>query len=198
MAYLTRDQRCEIILQAAIRVALAEGISAMTVRRIATEAAVATGQVHHHFASVDSLKAQAFIRISRDVLEVNVLPDTASWRERLHAMLGSDEGGLDAYIHLWREVQLQISKEAELKAAWVLSMEMWHNKVVEIISAGVAAREFTPTDTPENIAWRLIALVCGLDGICVLGIPDIDDSTFDRHLDASIHQELFSALPHED
>ena len=51
MGYLTRDERREEILQAAMRVALAEGFSAMTVRRIASEAGVATGQVHHHFTS---------------------------------------------------------------------------------------------------------------------------------------------------
>ena len=43
MGYLTRDERREEILQAAMRVALAEGFSAMTVRRIASEAGVATG-----------------------------------------------------------------------------------------------------------------------------------------------------------
>ncbi|MEX0573489.1 TetR family transcriptional regulator, partial [Acinetobacter baumannii] len=36
MAYLNRDQRREMILQAAMQIALAEGFTAMTVRRIAT------------------------------------------------------------------------------------------------------------------------------------------------------------------
>lgn len=39
MSYLNRDERREVILQAAMRVALEEGFTAMTVRRIATEAA---------------------------------------------------------------------------------------------------------------------------------------------------------------
>lgn len=51
MSYLTKDERREVILQAAIRVALEDGFTGMTVRRIASEAQVATGQVHHHFAS---------------------------------------------------------------------------------------------------------------------------------------------------
>ncbi len=191
MAYLNRDERRELILQAAMRVALAEGFTGMTVRRIATEAGVATGQVHHHFASAGELKAQAFIRVIAELLEVDVVPPSASWREKLHSMLGSNEGGLDPYIHLWREAQLLVNKEAELKGAYVLTMEMWHKKVLEIIHAGVAAKEFTLADTPENIAWRLIALVCGLDGIYVLGMPDVDDVAFDRHLDAMIYRELF-------
>ncbi|MGY6029372.1 TetR family transcriptional regulator [Phytobacter sp. AG2a] len=191
MAYLNRDERRELILQAAMRVALADGFTGMTVRRIASEAGVATGQVHHHFASGGELKSQAFVRVIADLLEADVLPHSATWRQRLHAMLGSNEGGFDPYIHLWREAQLLVSKEAELKGAYVLTMEMWHKKVLEIIHAGVAAREFTPADTAENIAWRLIALVCGLDGIYVLGMPDVDDVAFDRHLDAMISRELF-------
>lgn len=193
MSYLSRDERRELILEAAMRVALSDGFAGMTVRRIANEAGVATGQVHHHFSSGAELKAQAFVRVMGEMLEVDVLPESASWRERLHAMLGSNEDGFDPYIRLWREAQVLASKEAELKGAYLLTMEMWHEKVVEIINAGVTAGEFIRHDSTENIAWRLIALVCGLDGIYVLGMPDVDDAAFDRHLDAMIHRELFYA-----
>lgn len=193
MSYLSRDERRELILEAAMRVALSDGFAGMTVRRIANEAGVATGQVHHHFSSGAELKAQAFVRVMGEMLEVDVLPESASWRERLHAMLGSNEDGFDPYIRLWREAQVLASKEAELKGAYLLTMEMWHEKVAEIINAGVTAGEFIRHDSTENIAWRLIALVCGLDGIYVLGMPDVDDAAFDRHLDAMIHRELFYA-----
>ena len=63
MRYLSKDERREEILQAAMRVALSEGLAAMTVRSIATEAGVATGQVHHHFASGGELKSLAFVLI---------------------------------------------------------------------------------------------------------------------------------------
>ena len=193
MGYLSRDERRELIMQAAIRVALSDGFAGMTVRRIASEAGVATGQVHHHFSSGAELKAQAFVRVMGELLDVDLLPESASWRERLHAMLGSNEDGFDPYIRLWREAQLLANKEHELKGAYVLTMEMWHEKVVDIIDAGVKAGEFIRHDSTENIAWRLIALVCGLDGIYVLGMPDVDDAAFDRHLDAMIHRELFYA-----
>lgn len=193
MRYLSRDERRELILKAAMRVALSDGFAGMTVRRIANEAGVATGQVHHHFSSGAELKAQAFVRVMGELLDVDVLPESASWRERLHAMLGSNEDGFDPYIRLWREAQVLASKEPELRGAYVLTMEMWHEKVVAIINAGVTAGEFVRHDSTENIAWRLIALVCGLDGIYVLGMPDVDDAAFDRHLDAMIHRELFYA-----
>ncbi|VDZ78933.1 TetR family transcriptional regulator [Salmonella bongori] len=88
MSYLNRDERREVILQAAMRVALEEGFAAMTVRRIASEADVAAGQVHHHFSSAGELKALAFVHLIRTLLDAGHVPAPTTWRERLHAMLG--------------------------------------------------------------------------------------------------------------
>lgn len=191
MRYLSKDERREEILQAAMRVALAEGLAAMTVRRIATEAGVATGQVHHHFASAGELKSLAFVRLIRDLLDAEIVGENAGWRERLHAMLGSDDGGFEPYIRLWREAQILSSRDSDIKGAYVLTMEMWHQETVAIIRAGSEANAFTLTDQPESIAWRLIGLVCGLDGIYVLNMPEMDDAAFNKHLDKLISLELF-------
>ncbi|MCI1899656.1 MAG: TetR family transcriptional regulator [Enterobacter sp.] len=192
MTYLSKDERREAILQAAMRVALNEGFTGMTVRRIAAEANVAAGQVHHHFASIGELKSQSFIHLIRALLDAEVVPETASWRERLHGMLGSDEGGLEPYIRLWREAQFLATRDPEIKGAYVLTMEMWHQETVAIIRAGAADNVFILKDRPEDIAWRLIGLVCGLDGIYVLNMPDMDDDAFNSHLDKSISLELFN------
>lgn len=190
MSYLSKDERREEIMQAAMRVALSEGFTAMTVRRIATEAKVATGQVHHHFASAGELKSQAFIRLIRDLLDAEVVAANASWREKLHAMLGSDDRSFEPYIRLWREAQLLAARDAEIKGAYVLTMEMWHQKTVAIIRAGEQQNAFRLKDSPENIAWRLIGLVCGLDGLYVLSMPEMDDAAFNRHLETLITLEL--------
>lgn len=191
MRYLSKDERREEILQAAMRVALSEGLAAMTVRRIATEAGVATGQVHHHFASGGELKSLAFVRLIRALLDADVVAENASWRERLHAMLGSDDGGFEPYIRLWREAQLLATRDPEIRSAYVMTMEMWHQETVAIIRAGADEKAFTLSDRPENIAWRLIGLVCGLDGIYVLNMPDMDDAAFNNHLDKLISLELY-------
>jgi len=190
MTYLSKDERREAILQAAMRVALNEGFSGMTVRRIAAEANVAAGQVHHHFASIGELKSQSFIHLIRALLDADVVPEGASWRDRLHGMLGSDEGGFEPYIRLWREAQFLATRDPEIKGAYVLTMEMWHQETVAIIRAGAADNAFILKDRPENIAWRLIGLVCGLDGIYVLGMPEMDDAAFNQHLNKLITLEL--------
>ncbi|URO01487.1 TetR family transcriptional regulator [Leclercia adecarboxylata] len=192
MSYLSKDERREEILQAAMRVALNEGFTAMTVRRIAAEAKVATGQVHHHFSSAGELKAQAFVRLIRTLLDAEIVAENASWRERLHAMLGSENGGFEPYIKLWREAQIEAVRDAEIKSAYLLTMHMWHEETVAIIEQGGVAGEFLRVDHAADIAWRLIALVCGLDGMYVLGMAEMAGSALFRHLDRAIGLELFS------
>ena len=190
MSYLNRDERREVILQAAMRVALEEGFTAMTVRRIATEAQVSTGQVHHHFTSAGELKSLAFVQLIRTLLDAEQVSDNASFRERLHAMLGSEDGGFEPYIKLWREAQVLADKDPEIKSAYLLTMRMWHEETAAIISQGQNAGEFSPGPDAADVAWRLIALVCGLDGIYVLGIEEMADPAFERHLDRMITLEL--------
>lgn len=190
MSYMNRDERREVILQAAMRVALEEGFTAMTVRRIAAEAHVATGQLHHHFASAGELKSQAFVRLIRTLLDAELVSANASFRERLHAMLGSEDGGFEPYIKLWREAQVLADKDPEIKSAYLLTMRMWHEETAAIIAHGQKAGEFSSRPDAADVAWRLIALVCGLDGIYVLGIEEMADPAFERHLDRMITLEL--------
>ncbi len=66
---------------------------------------VAAGQLHHHFTSIGELKAQVFIRLIREMLDMPLVAEDASWRERLFSMIGSEDGRLEPYIRLWREGQ---------------------------------------------------------------------------------------------
>lgn len=94
------------------------------------------------------------------------------------------------YIKLWREAQVLADKDPEIKSAYLLTMRMWHEETAAIISQGQNAGEFSPGPDAADVAWRLIALVCGLDGIYVLGIEEMADPAFERHLDRMITLEL--------
>ena len=65
----------------------------------------AAGQLHHHFTSIGELKAQVFIRLIREMLDMPLVAEDASWRERLFSMIGSEDGRLEPYIRLWREAR---------------------------------------------------------------------------------------------
>ena len=187
-------------MQAAMRLALRGGFAAMTVRQIAREAQVAAGQLHHHFTSIGELKAQVFIRLIREMLDMPLVAEDASWRERLFSMIGSEDGRLEPYIRLWREGQVQELEEnkqllhdsdPDIKAAYLLTMNMWHAETVAIIEQGLASGEFRSAEPAADIAWRFIALVCGLDGIYALDAQALDEAAFSRYVNKMITLELF-------
>lgn len=75
---------------------------------------------------------------------LDVVGKQASWRQQLHAMLGSDDGRFEPYIRLWREAQILASRDTDIRGAYVLTMEMWHQETVALIKAGTDAGDFTP------------------------------------------------------
>lgn len=100
--------------------------------------------MHHHFTSAGELKSLAFVQLIRTLLDAELVSANASFRERLHAMLGSEDGGFEPYIKLWREAQVLADKDPEIKSAYLLTMRMWHEETAAIISQGQKAGEFSP------------------------------------------------------
>ncbi len=191
MAYLNRDQRREMILQAAMQVALAEGFTAMTVRRIATEAHTSTGQVHHHFSSASHLKAEAFLKLMEQLDEIEQTLQTTSQFQRLFILLGAENiDRLQPYLRLWNEAELLIEQNIEIQKAYNLAMQSWHETIVQAIECGQKEGEFKNRSNSTDIAWRLIAFVCGLEGIYKLGLHGLAEEDFKRHTEAVIRLEL--------
>lgn len=191
MAYLNRDQRREMILQAAMQVALAEGFTAMTVRRIATEAQTSTGQVHHHFSSTSHLKAEAFLKLMEQLDEIEQTLQTTSQFQRHFILLGAENiDRLQPYLRLWNEAELLIEQDIEIQKAYNLAMQSWHETIVQAIECGQKEGEFKNRSNSTDIAWRLIAFVCGLEGIYKLGLQGLVEEDFKRHTEAIIRLEL--------
>jgi len=192
MGYLNREARRESVIEAAMSVALSEGFSAMTVRHIARVAGIAAGQVHHHFTSSMALKVETFLRLTHQSLDLEHAPPMHSWREKLYWTLGIDNPEIERYPRLFNEAEALSRHEPEMQQAWIKSMEMWHYATVQIISDGANEKEFHLNDSAENIAWRIIAFVSGLDGIARLNLPGIDNDAFRRHVDIVINNELMT------
>lgn len=76
MAYLPKAERRRSIIEATIELMLDAGVSAATVRAIATAMGVSPGQIHHCFDSIDELRAEAFRTLS-DRVRAAVLAERA-------------------------------------------------------------------------------------------------------------------------
>lgn len=187
MSYLKREARRETIVTAAMKLALAEGFGAMTVRRIASEAGIAAGQVHHHFSSTSALKAEAFLTLVRRSL--NDARVEGPWRDRLWLMLGADTALNDPYLRLWREVQVAAEQDLALRQALAAATALWHEETASILRNGAQQGAFHLKDRPEAIAWRLIALVCGMDALIALDLPDMTAQSLVEHVQRVIETE---------
>ncbi|MDR3027748.1 MAG: TetR family transcriptional regulator [Acinetobacter sp.] len=194
MNYLNREQRRNMILDAAKRLALQDGLNGLTVRRIASEAQVSTGQVHHHFESSSHLKAEVFIALMDQLDEVENLITTESSVERLCLLLGIENiEQTQPYLRLWNEAEVLIDQDQEIKKAYNIAMEKWHLALVTTIEYGRGQQEFkiSTSSSSQDIAWRLIAFVCGLEGIYELGLKGLDNHCFKHHVELVLKMELF-------
>ncbi|KAF5306379.1 hypothetical protein FQA39_LY18938 [Lamprigera yunnana] len=102
------------------------------------------------------LKAEVFIELMDQLNEVEDQIKTDSSFERLSLLLA----------------EILIDQDPEIKKAYNITMEQWHVALVTAIEHGIRQQEFkiATASSSQDIAWRLIAFVCGLEGIYQLGL----------------------------
>lgn len=190
MVYLDSESRKKVILNAAIKVALREGFSAMTVRKIATEGKISIGQIHHHFSSVDELMCKVFMELTGRVLGGFVTDSNKSWRENLISFLFVEDETNDDYLRLFREARVLINYNKLLLKPYFDSLNAIHHIAVGIIKNGIDAGEFRVYDTPENISWRLISFTIGFDELLGLNLFNDDIKEFKENLQKIVDLEI--------
>ncbi|AOA58770.1 TetR family transcriptional regulator [Acinetobacter larvae] len=185
MSYLQRDKRRELILAAAMQIALQDGLAAITARRVAQQAEVSTGQVHHHFQSISHLRAESFLALMQqmEAIEADFRPQTPL--ARLLVELGAENiEQTQAYLALWNEAEVLLNSDAVLKEAYKLNMQLWQQNIVAIIEQGILAHAFQlrSNQNSQQVAWQFIAFVCGLEGIYQLGLTQASAEDFKQHM----------------
>ena len=193
LVYLCKQDRQAAILQAAARVALDEGLAATTVRRVACEASTASGQVHHHFSSAASLRAEAYALVMRELqwdLEATSCHLPALERLQLYLIDAKHERYLQA-IRLWREAMLLSEQDDLMKDDFAGSLYDWHRLVTNVIDSGLQSGQFKATDEAQDIAWRLIGLASSFDGMSRLESLGLTREKVAYNLNRAIEKELF-------
>lgn len=198
VVYLCKQDRQAAILQAAARIALNEGLAATTVRRVACEAHTASGQVHHHFSSAASLRADAYGLVMRELqweLEAGSCHLTALERLQLYLIDAKDDKYVRS-IRLWREAMLLSEQDELMKAAFARSLYDWHRLVKHVVECGRKTREFSAGDDADDIAWRLIGLASSFDGMSRLEPLALTPDRVAHNLNRAIEKELLIAASH--
>jgi AcrR family transcriptional regulator len=165
---MSPDQRRTAIVDAALVVMQRRGIAATTVRDVAAEMGTSSGLVHHYYASMDDLLADAFERAAGDdLLAVRAALVGPGPMDRLEQFLASfSRGDDDAAMQLWLDAWADAARRPALQRTSRRLNEQWHALLVELIRDGVADGSMT-CDEPDAAAWRLLSM---LDGLALQGV----------------------------
>ena len=164
MARMTPDERREAIVDATLRVMIRQGIAATTVRDVAGEMGTSSGLIHHYFASMDDLLAEAFGRVASDDLAhtASAVAGSRDPVDRLAVFFDVyNRAGDDWGMQLWLDAWAEAARRPALQQTSRRLNEEWQALVVTLVRDGVAAGMMS-CDDPDASAWRVISLLDGL------------------------------------
>lgn len=158
-------RRAQIVTEAAA-LARAEGLEAITLRRVAGAMGVAASLVSHYFPAVDRLVAEAFAELIGADMETHfaAVQRRTGAIDRLRTLLQrwiTPETEPAAVI--WLDAWSHARTNADLREEVNRQMLAGHRRVVELLAAGVAEGAYPAADL-DAVAWRLLTL---LDGVIV-------------------------------
>lgn len=179
------------ILDAAVVLIAREGINDVRIARIAMQAGVSASLLHYHFASRDSLLAEALehsyalagdIRTSR-ADEPAHAPDRLKW---MIDQCLPQPGSLHDDWMLWVELWLHAGRRPELRPTAARLYARMHEWFSEAIEAGEGNGEFRVADRTRTVD-HLLAL---LDGYGIRAL--IEDFSLER-----AREEIWAAIAPE-
>jgi AcrR family transcriptional regulator len=157
------ERRAEI-RDAARRIALAEGLSAITLRAVAAEVGVAPALVAHYVPAMEDLVAETFGDIVGTELEhLLTAADAGTATARLAALLG--EVLRDTHLEVtavWVD-GWALGRRSEALAQRVRDeMDRWEAALTGLVAAGVAEGSFTAAD-PAEAARAILGMLDGVN-----------------------------------
>ena len=164
MARLSRSDRRDAIVAAALAVARRKGLAATTVRDVSAQMGTSSGLVHHYFESMDDVLAAAFAQVAeadlaRSAAEMAAAdgPITAlAAFFRTYAPADADWA-----FQLWLDAWAEAGRRPAIQATSRRLNLAWQGLLAKTIEEGAATGRFAATD-PGAAAWRILSLVDGL------------------------------------
>lgn len=168
MARMSPDERRAAIVTAARTVMARRGIAGTTVRDVAAELGTSSGLIHHYYASMDDLLAEAFEEAARADL-IEVLQGLSQGRDAVEKLAlffdtydrGMRDGSGDFGMQIWLDAWAEAARRPSLRRTSRRLNEEWQRALAEIIADGIASGQMH-CDDPEASAWRILSLLDGL------------------------------------
>ena len=174
VARMTPEERRAAIVDATLAVMVRQGIAATTARDVAAEMGTSSGLIHHYFASMDDLLAEAFDRVA-----VRGPRQDGSGRSTRHGdpverlaifFAFYNRADEDWGMQLWLDAWAEAARRPTLQRTSRRLNEAWQALVADLLRDGVRSGVMT-CDDPDAVAWRIISL---LDGLALQAVAHAD------------------------
>lgn len=189
MPRLKGADRRTSILEAAEKVIFQKGLAAATTRDVTSEAGVAAGLMAHYF-SWSTLRAAAFSRLILSDLERSVTDRLVDAPDAVVADLvdGAFSEDADALWRLWLEAAELGTSDAALAGAAAEATDRWHAALSGLLERGRTAGCWR-CPSPDEAAWRIIAILLGLAGLCLIPGGPLSREAATHHLRVAVRHE---------
>jgi len=161
---MSPGSRRQAIVDATLRVAVAKGLGATTVREVAAEMGTSSGLIHHYFDSMDDVLAEAFEQAAGIDLQraAVALARAGGPSAQLVAFVQSyAPAQSDWTMQLWLDAWSEAARRPALQSVSRRLNREWQAMIVGILEQGVAIGAFVCPD-PQAAAWRLLSVLDGL------------------------------------
>ena len=163
MSYLSKTERKKQILDAAMTIALDDGLNTLTVRHLAQKASLSVGLIHHHFKTIQELKCEVFMQLIYKNLDISEIDDNLSLTEKILLALGFTESEDELpYVRLWNDAEQNSQTSPEFNKVFSIAIEEWQKSVKKILESAPLKNHH---ENLNDMAWQFIGLTLGLEGL---------------------------------
>jgi AcrR family transcriptional regulator len=170
------SDRVAEILEAACRVIARDGWHGLRMDAVAREAGVSKALVHYYFVTRDALLRAAFAHSedranTRVEAEVALADSPADKLERFLLLDYEPEAVFTENRALWSEVWAGMRLDEGLRPDVEERYRAWLERLVELVEEAEAdANRAESNGSHEDIAYRLAALIDGVDSLLLVGL----------------------------